>query len=160
VNNVVAGNGAAGLRDLEHYGSGLVRQNYSHDNGQDGVVILGNGITVSRNSVVGNPNGLTLYGGSSPMSATQNYVSANRIDGIIGYPGFTGLLESNVTNANGQDGIHMVLAQPQLVTLTANVANANRNLGIDVTPGVVNGGGNRAAGNGNPAQCAGVACSP
>jgi hypothetical protein len=43
-------------------------------------------------------------------------------------------------------------------TVTRNVANANRALGIFAVPGVVDGGGNRAAGNGDPAKCVGISC--
>jgi hypothetical protein len=47
-----------------------------------------------------------------------------------------------------------------LVTLSRNHANANFDLGIEAGAGVTDGGGNRAAANGNPAQCAGVSCNP
>jgi hypothetical protein len=43
--------------------------------------------------------------------------------------------------------------------VTANVANDNADLGIEAVPGVKDGGGNQASGNGNPAQCVGVVCS-
>jgi hypothetical protein len=39
------------------------------------------------------------------------------------------------------------------------VANGNDDLGIEAVAGVTDGGGNQASGNGNPAQCTGVACS-
>jgi len=45
-----------------------------------------------------------------------------------------------------------------LTTLTRNLALHNTDLGIEAVPGVTDGGGNRARGNGNPAQCTGVAC--
>ena len=44
-------------------------------------------------------------------------------------------------------------------TVAANVANDNTDLGIEAVPGVTDGGGNRASGNGNPAQWVGVRCS-
>jgi hypothetical protein len=43
-------------------------------------------------------------------------------------------------------------------TLTKNTANDNGDLGIEAVPGVIDGGGNRARGNGNPAQCLNVSC--
>jgi dipeptidyl aminopeptidase/acylaminoacyl peptidase len=46
-----------------------------------------------------------------------------------------------------------------LVTLARNRANRNADLGIEAAEGVIDGGGNGAAGNGDPRQCAGVACS-
>ena len=43
--------------------------------------------------------------------------------------------------------------------MTRNTANDNRDLGIEAVPGVIDGGGNRASGNGNVLQCTSVACS-
>jgi hypothetical protein len=43
-------------------------------------------------------------------------------------------------------------------TLTRNLAVHNGDLGIEAVPGVTDGGGNRAAGNGNPAQCTNIDC--
>ena len=43
-------------------------------------------------------------------------------------------------------------------TLTRNLAVQNTNLGIEAVPGVTDGGGNRAFGNGNPLQCINIAC--
>src|SRR3954452_16066941 len=43
-------------------------------------------------------------------------------------------------------------------TVTRNLAVHNANLGIEAIPGVIDGGGNRAFGNGNPAQCINIAC--
>jgi hypothetical protein len=37
-------------------------------------------------------------------------------------------------------------------------ANANHDLGITAVRGVIDGGGNQASGNGNPAQCTNIAC--
>jgi hypothetical protein len=39
-----------------------------------------------------------------------------------------------------------------------NTANRNHDLGIEAVPGVIDGGGNKASGNGNPAQCLNVVC--
>jgi len=43
-------------------------------------------------------------------------------------------------------------------TVTRNIANHNHDLGIEAVPGVIDGGGNHAAGNGNPAQCVNIDC--
>jgi len=45
------------------------------------------------------------------------------------------------------------------VALDGNVANNNGGFGIVAVPGVIDGGGNRAAGNGNPLQCTNVFCN-
>jgi large repetitive protein len=64
-------------------------------------------------------------------------------------------LERNVALGAGHDGIRVDSAA---AVLTGNGAFFNHDLGIEAVPGVTDGGGNRAHGNGNPAQCAGVAC--
>ncbi len=40
----------------------------------------------------------------------------------------------------------------------ANAAKRNGDLGISALLGVIDGGGNHAFGNGNPAQCVNIAC--
>jgi parallel beta-helix repeat protein len=64
-------------------------------------------------------------------------------------------VEANRTSRNGDDGLD---ARRPGTLLRANAANRNGDLGISAVAGVVDGGGNRAAGNGNPAQCTGVSC--
>ena len=44
------------------------------------------------------------------------------------------------------------------VALGANRARWNFDLGIDAVAGVLDGGGNRAFGNGDPLQCVNIAC--
>ena len=41
-----------------------------------------------------------------------------------------------------------------------NTANDNGEWGIEGVPGTIDGGGNRASGNAQPAQCLNVVCSP
>jgi hypothetical protein len=57
--------------------------------------------------------------------------------------------------ASGDDGIDV---DAPGTTVTGNVADHNHDLRIEAVPGVVDGGGNHANGNGNPAQCTDVAC--
>ena len=66
------------------------------------------------------------------------------------------LIERNVATGSGDDGFDIRSAATKL---TSNVALRNGDLGIEAVPGVTDGGGNRATGNGNPAQCTGVACA-
>ncbi len=61
------------------------------------------------------------------------------------------LLEGNLALWSAGDGFD--IAGP--ATLTRNRALRNANLGIKAGPGVTDGGGNRARGNGDPAQCTG-----
>ena len=66
------------------------------------------------------------------------------------------VLERNHAFGDGDDGIQVDSAS---ASLTSNSAFFNHDLGIEAVPGVTDGGGNRAHGNGNPAQCSGIACS-
>jgi hypothetical protein len=100
--------------------------------------------------------GIQVFG--DDMTVIANVVSEiDARDGIRVEPAASGtLLRANVTTRNGDDGIDV---ESPATTITANLANDNTDLGIEAVAGVTDGGGNRASGNGNPAQCVGVACS-
>jgi parallel beta-helix repeat protein len=109
-----------------------------------------------RNSVVGSGVGVEISHSNGNRLA-RNSVSDSRSDGIFVTRRSRGsLVEGNVANRNGDDGIDV---EARATTLTGNTANHNGDLGIEAVAGVTDGGGNRAASNGNPAQCTGVACS-
>ena len=59
---------------------------------------------------------------------------------------------------DGSGLTRLTLPGNPLVTLPANTAGHNRDLGIEAAPGVVDGGGNRARHNGDPRQCVNVGC--
>jgi parallel beta-helix repeat protein len=65
------------------------------------------------------------------------------------------VVEHNLANQNVDDGIH---AYGSGTTVARNTANQNGDLGIEAGPEVIDGGGNRAFGNGNPLQCLNVLC--
>jgi parallel beta-helix repeat protein len=88
--------------------------------------------------------------------ASRNFVNSKLTDGILVDKGATGtLLIRNIAIRNGDDGIDV---DAPATTLTRNIANRNHDLGIEAVPGVIDGGGNHAAGNGNPVQCTNVDC--
>jgi len=87
---------------------------------------------------------------------SRNFVNSKRSDGILVDNGATGtLLVRNRAIRNGDDGIDV---DAPATTVTRNIANHNHDLGIEAVPGVIDGGGNHAAGNGNPAQCINIDC--
>jgi large repetitive protein len=87
---------------------------------------------------------------------SRNFVNSRRSDGILVDNGATGtLLVRNRAIRNGDDGIDV---DAPATTVTRNIANHNHDLGIEAVPGVIDGGGNHAAGNGNPAQCINIDC--
>jgi hypothetical protein len=65
------------------------------------------------------------------------------------------LIEGNLALASEDDGIDV---DSPLTTLTGNRTLNNRDLGIEAVFGVTDGGGNKAQGNSNPAQCTNIAC--
>jgi large repetitive protein len=85
-----------------------------------------------------------------------NHVTSKLGDGILVDNGATGtLLVRNLAIGSGDDGIDV---DAPATTVTRNIANHNHDLGIEAVPGVIDGGGNHAAGNGNPAQCVNIDC--
>ena len=98
------------------------------------------------------------FGGPPTVGNTisENVVRGPAVDGaIVESTAFDTLLERNIAIGAGDDGIDVDNAAS---TLTHNVAGHNGDLGIEAVPGVTDGGGNHAAGNGNTAQCTNVAC--
>jgi parallel beta-helix repeat protein len=107
-----------------------------------------------KNTVFHNAfNGIGASGGTRTRIA-KNDVSDNGGSGIA-VSGSSTLVSHNVAQRNRDDGIHVF--GPGVI-VERNRADDNRDLGIEADPGVVDGGGNKASGNDNPAQCVNVAC--
>jgi parallel beta-helix repeat protein len=133
------------------------------DTGGFGIVLDGTDrTTVDRNIVTGG-RGPAIFvtrleapAVSRNSVVSRNHVTSKLADGILVDNGATRtLLVRNLANRNGDDGIDVEVAA---TTLTRNIANHNHDLGIEAVPGVIDGGGNHAAGNGNPAQCINIDC--
>lgn len=139
---------------------------------EDGEIGCGFGISLeggSHNLVAGNNVArarhadirLDAFAGAIRGNVVRaNVVRAAGVDGIainVEHAGLVRgtLLERNIAIGAGDDGIDVDSAA---TTLTRNVAVHNGDLGIEAVPGVTDGGGNHAAGNGNPAQCTNVDC--
>jgi hypothetical protein len=87
----------------------------------------------------------------------RNVTTSKNADGIFVDPDAAGtLLARNLAVRSGDDGIDV---RAPGTTVTRNVAIANHDLGIAAVRGVIDGGGNREAGNGNPAQCINIVCT-
>lgn len=90
----------------------------------------------------------------------RNVVEGAGVDGIsvgteTSNPVENTRIDANWVSGSGDDGIDVRRAA---TVLADNWANDNADLGIFAVAGVIDGGGNRARGNGNPAECVGVAC--
>lgn len=148
----------------------LVEHNVVNRTGGDdrdgfGVILDGSvGTTVDQNTVNATGSGPGIYVAhlEAPTPPRDNRITGNittskNADGILVDPDATGtLLLRNLAVRSGDDGIDV---RAPGTTVTLNIANANHNLGISAVPGVIDGGGNRAAGNGNPAQCTNIVCA-
>ncbi|HZO60520.1 MAG TPA: right-handed parallel beta-helix repeat-containing protein [Solirubrobacterales bacterium] len=103
--------------------------------------------------------GIGLANGTG-ASVTRNYVHDNGYGGGIYISDDVSNvdLRRNTANANGGSDYSGIWVGSPSVTITRNTANDNGWYGIHAVPGVIDGGGNRASGNGNPAQCVEVRC--
>jgi parallel beta-helix repeat protein len=153
--NVAHDNGAWGITS-----DGSTHDVYNHNkvskNGTAGIEPFnGSMLTVTNNRVSTNRIGIELFN-TDNSKLKNNKLKSNTVDGIHTFAGSTGnLLLRNLSNKNGADGIDVVDTGN---TLTKNHADRNVNLGIFAAAGSIDGGGNKAHENGNPAQCAGVVC--
>ena len=154
--NVVSRNavsGAGRFGDPESVGIGIWL---------DGV----NGTLVDRNAVLGG-RGPGIQIGAEPDQnpsarpptgnlVTRNASSSHASDGIrVLDVARDTTVERNTADRNGADGIHVL---SPFTAITRNTASRNANYGIEAVAGVTDSGGNRARGNGNSTQCAGIAC--
>jgi Periplasmic copper-binding protein (NosD) len=130
-------------------------------NTSSGTRFLDNSIVGTRfldTPLEGNGTGLGV-GGSDGTVIARNRLDHNAGDGLfLTSAGQNTLVERNFASGNGDDGIDVDSTRTPRATLTRNTANNNFDLGIEAVPGTIDGGGNKASGNGNPAQCLNVAC--
>lgn len=134
-------NGNVGTGFLLHVGdSNLLRRNTANGNTAQGMILIA----------------------SDNNTLRLNTTSSNTGDGVLILSDSDGtLLDRNTANQNGttvnlDDGLQTLNAA---TTFVGNIANNNADLGIEAVPGVTDGGGNKASGNGNPAQCTFVTCT-
>jgi parallel beta-helix repeat protein len=161
--NVLSDNGGQGLFLLDQADENHLARNVVATNTLSGVLIAdssGNEVVANRISQNGG-DGLDVVGdvgfSSDDNALTRNALSANAADGIfVGAETGGTLVLANEADENGDDGIDV---RSPATTITRNGADSNVDLGIEAVVGVIDGGGNRASGNGNPLQCVNVVCS-
>ncbi len=142
-----------------------VERNLLVSNNQTGIFLGGAHDTdIERNLVASNLEDGIDVAASSGTSVTRNVVLRNGDkpifrdgDGILVDENSSDTeLTRNRVEQNHDDGIDARVVD---TSLGRNSANANGDLGISAVDGVDDEGGNRAVGNGNPAQCTGIACA-
>jgi parallel beta-helix repeat protein len=150
-----------------------------------GISVHSSNSQIDRNFVSGNQSSLFVHGSQDVVeqnSITRNHgesamglalgsglVSGNRVTddrgSAAGANGITEclctgtgtLIEKNFVSGFRNNGIQILNPESDYV-VAKNRANFNGNYGIAVAPGTIDGGGNKARGNGNPAQCLNVFC--
>lgn len=166
IDNRIEHNTTRGV-DIEDHGPVEVSRNVIAENGTEGVYAeyLAT-VNVFANRITGNSgDGVHLDGGRGPYGP-EGIVRDNRIVGNGGDGVHTtnvwdanATIEHNRTERNGDDGIDVDMGEfGSPITVGGNRAFFNVDLGIEADPGTIDGGGNRARRNGNPAQCVGVVC--
>jgi hypothetical protein len=147
-----------------------ITRNVIQDNGAEGVLVSFQGnVSISNNRITRNAaSGVRMEAGGEWSGITarvhHNRISHNAADGIViegsdVSAGVSAEIEQNRTDRNGDDGIDVDATDDfRVVTVRANRAFFNADLGIEAVAGTTDGGGNRAKHNGNPAQCVGVRC--
>jgi parallel beta-helix repeat protein len=125
-----------------------------------GVFVLDSANTVvADNSLVNNAStGILVRGTSTGTQVLRNQSHQNTFSGVTIENGPTlTLVADNFVSGNGGNGLHI---NSPSTTVTRNTAVFNQALGIFAVAGVTDGGGNKASGNGNPAQCSpNIACT-
>ena len=115
---------------------------------------------VEKNVVAGNGVGIKMALYSHGNRLRKNHISSNDGDGIWVFEGtHDNLIDHNVASRNGDDGIDFDFdGVDTSIELRHNRVDWNGDLGIEAEGDVIDGGGNRAFGNGNPLQCLNVRC--
>lgn len=144
-----------------------VQQNSMRGIGLAGVDDSGLGTVVRLNAIdgrlgdqtLGTFAGIALRPESEGARVMSNAVTRQSQDGIV-VSGRDAFVSHNVVaDALYGDGIR-VGEDARDATVRANLATRHHDDGIEAVAGTNDAGGNRAAGNGNRAQCVGVVCGP
>lgn len=159
LSNIVRLSGSDGI-SLENAQNTLLRGNDVRNNA-GGIGLLGStGNRLESNNISANSGaGIALEGLSLDNEIVLNTVNTNSGEGIYvgdqATAGLGNLIDRNTASSNNGDGIFV---GPGGHTVIGNVADSNGGWGIYAEQGTIDGGGNYATGNSEPAQCFNIAC--
>lgn len=138
-----------------------ISHNKARGNPEDGMIIEGDRNEIVRNRLVRNGGGILITIVTRGEKAVGNVVRGNEVRNARGggiavdrVPKRT-VIKGNHVVGSGRVGI--IVGSPS-TTITKNRAVRNGGLGIKAVEGVIDGGGNRASGNGDARQCLNVKC--
>ncbi len=115
-----------------------------------GIALGGTGYKATDDTAAANGLGIAAEGAGT---VGFDHLLNNKGFGLLMFS--RGKVLDNIADGNGIDGIFA----SGLVTVTGNVADFNSGYGIDANPPEIDGGSNKAMGNGKSEQCIGVVCS-
>jgi parallel beta-helix repeat protein len=142
--------------DHNYVGRNLIR-----GNPEDGIILEGDGNLIVGNRVFRNSITITLFTGPD-AEAVGNVVRRNLVRRAPrGGIAIDAAIERTVIKRNHVFGAggHGILVGNPTTKVTRNEARYNHRLGIKAVEGVIDGGGNRAGGNGDPRQCVNIVCN-
>ena len=120
------------------------------------------GTVVAGNEVAGTSDkGIYLGLKHPPIGGGHNLVRRNRVRGsggdayVVREKDHHSVLRHNIAVGAGEDGFDV---GSRTATLAGNRAFRNGDLGIETVRGLIDGGGNKAGGNGDPRQCKHIDC--
>jgi len=152
--NTISGNIEAGVAI---WGPGtnrnVVRSNQVSSNGVGIHVCCG--LSLDKNQIVGNT--VTFNAGTGILVIDEAPDGTTVTDNLVRRNGFGQPLDPRKPGQY-DDGIHVEAPVNAWATIARNASDQNADLGIEATGNIVDGGGNTAVGNGDPAQCVGVVC--
>jgi len=147
---------------LAEGGGGMAVRGLAITDNVTGIVIdISFDVVVRHNLIADNSGSGLLALDSNTVRITGNDALRNAGDGIhFGGEVTSSVAEGNVASGNGDDGIEVAefVVGETPDTLARNLATYNGDLGIEAVAGTLDGGGNRAFGNGNPLQCLNIVC--
>jgi len=117
---------------------------------------------IARNSIRDTSQNAIAVGEGFAARGVGNVVRRNHIrgagqDGVkVGGSVPRTLLRGNRVRQSRDDGFDV---DSRSTKLTRNKARRNGDLGIEAVRGVIDGGGNKASGNGDPRQCTNIVCN-
>jgi parallel beta-helix repeat protein len=125
------------------------------DNATVGILVLGDETHIANSAANNNGTaGIKIATGSG--STVTGSKALSNASGIA-FGGEGGEVTGNIANGNDLFGISV---SDPTTTLSKNIASFNTQLGIDAqSGGVIDGGGNKAVGNGSLHQCENVVCT-